>query len=67
MALVREDGEVSAQPVAEVLLTESTADRMLETGVMPLASIRDRDVARVVRFQSIAAPLAPLAGRWASR
>jgi type VI secretion system protein ImpC len=67
VALVRADGEVSAQPVAEVLLTESTADRMLETGVMALASIRDRDVARVVRFQSIAAPLAPLAGRWASR
>jgi type VI secretion system protein ImpC len=67
LALVRSDDGVSTQPVAEVLLTESAADRLLENGVMPLATIRDRDVARLVRFQSISAPLAPLAGRWTSR
>jgi hypothetical protein len=31
---------------------------------MPLVSIKGTDRVRVLRFQSVASPLAPLAGRW---
>ncbi len=60
----KEDGESRIKPCAEVLMTEDGAEALLENGVMPLASIRDRDTIRLIRFQSIADPLAPLAGRW---
>ncbi|HEY1207391.1 MAG: type VI secretion system contractile sheath large subunit [Bryobacteraceae bacterium] len=60
----KEDGESKVKPCAEVLMTEEGAEALLENGVMPLASIRDRDAVRLIRFQSIADPLAPLAGRW---
>jgi type VI secretion system protein ImpC len=59
------DGESELKPCAEALLTEDAAEQMLENGLMPLASLKGRDAARLVRFQSIAAPLRPLAGRWA--
>jgi type VI secretion system protein ImpC len=62
--LVRSDGSVAAKPCAEALLPERVAERILECGIMPLASIKDRDAVRLVRFQSLASPLAPLAGRW---
>jgi type VI secretion system protein ImpC len=57
-------GEKHAKPRAEVLLTERDIDWILDQGYMPLASIRDRDAVRLVRFQSIAKPLARLSGRW---
>lgn len=60
----RTGGEARAVPCAEVLLTERAAGRMMERGVMPLASLKDRDAVMLVRFQSIAAPLGALAGRW---
>ena len=60
----RAAGEVRPIPCAEVLLTERAATRMMERGVMPLASLKDRDAVMMVRFQSIAAPLGALAGRW---
>jgi type VI secretion system protein ImpC len=58
------EGEKHAKPCAEVLLTERDIDWILDQGYMALASIRDRDAVRLVRFQSIAKPLARLAGRW---
>ena len=58
------DGEKWAQPCAEVLLTERDIDYILDEGLMPLASIKNRDSVVLVRFQSIAEPLAPLGGRW---
>jgi hypothetical protein len=48
----------------EVELTEQVALRVLERGTMPLVWMRDTDVIRVLRLQSIAYPPAPLAGRW---
>jgi type VI secretion system protein ImpC len=60
----RKDGEAVALPCAETLLTENAADRMMELGITPLASLRDDDTVRVVRLQSIAAPPARLAGAW---
>jgi len=59
------DGEQNLKPCAEALLTEYAAEQMLENGFMPLASLKGRDAVRLVRFQSIAAPLRALAGRWA--
>ena len=59
-----DDGEAALKPCAEVLLTEEAAMLLLDRGFMPLASYKGTDRVRVVRFQSIADPLAPLAGRW---
>jgi type VI secretion system protein ImpC len=58
------DGEMHAQPCAEVLLTDREIDTILEEGLMALASMKNRDAVMLVRFQSIADPLAPLAGPW---
>ncbi|MGB7588645.1 MAG: type VI secretion system contractile sheath large subunit, partial [Solirubrobacterales bacterium] len=63
---VRHDrGEAVATPCGETLLTETAVERLLEAGVMPLVCRRDGDTVRLMRFQSVADPLAPLAGRWA--
>ena len=62
--LLRRNGGVDAKPCAELLLTERASNRMLERGVMPLASLKDQDAALLVRFQSIADPVTALAGRW---
>ena len=59
------DGESELKPCGETLLTEDVAEKMLEMGLMPLVSLKGRDAVRLVRFQSIAAPLRALAGRWA--
>jgi type VI secretion system protein ImpC len=57
-------GEPSLKPCAEVLLTEEAVDMLLECGFMPLVSIKGSDRVRLARFQSVADPLAPLAGQW---
>jgi type VI secretion system protein ImpC len=59
-----EAGEPVLKPCAEVLLTERAAQEILDRGPMPLVSVRGRDAARIVRFQSVAWPAARLAGRW---
>lgn len=61
-----EDGERRVKPCAEVLLTLRGAELILDRGLMPLLSFRDRDIVRLARFQSIRDPLTPLAGRWRS-
>ncbi len=58
------NGESKSKPCAEVLLTEEAAERILDEGLIPLVSLKDRDSARVMRFQSIAEPLRGLAGPW---
>jgi type VI secretion system protein ImpC len=57
-------GETRIKPCAEVLLTERAAGEMLERGVMPLLSLKNGDHVRLARFQSLAEPASPLAGRW---
>ncbi len=59
----KEDGETVMKPCAEVLLTDE-AGEMLLSGFMPLASMKNGDRVKVVRFQSVADPQAALAGRW---
>jgi type VI secretion system protein ImpC len=58
-------GAEGATPVAEVLLPVKAAERIQQWGVMALASLKDQEAARFGRLQSVADPLAPLAGRWA--
>jgi type VI secretion system protein ImpC len=62
MHVYREDGEPVAKPCAEVLMTEKEAVSLLDAGFMPVASLKEQPAAMVVRFQSIAEPLTPLAG-----
>jgi type VI secretion system protein ImpC len=62
--LYKKDGEMVSKPCAEIALTERAANRMLDTGIMPLASIRGSDRIRLLRMQSIAQPATGLAGRW---
>jgi len=62
MHVYREDGEPCAKPCAEILMTEKDAESLLDAGFMPVASLKEQPSAMVVRFQSIALPLAPLAG-----
>src|SRR5690606_7518708 len=64
LALVRDPDGITAQPSAEVWLGESAAERILDAGVMPFLSVRDRGTIHLLRFQSIADPAAALAGAW---
>ncbi len=56
--------ESVTKPCAEALLTERAAEIILDQGLMPLLSLKDRDAIRLARFQSLADPAKPLAGRW---
>jgi type VI secretion system protein ImpC len=57
-------GERRVLPCAEVVLTERAAESILDSGIMALLSFKGRDTVRLARFQSIARPPRPLAGRW---
>jgi len=59
-----QDGERHLQPCAEVLLTERAGEAILRRGLMPLLSYKNRNAARLMRFQSIADPCAALSGPW---
>lgn len=61
-----ETGAPEVHPTAEILLTDRAVERVLDTGLMPLVSVKDADAAQLARFQSIADPPTPLAGRWSS-
>ncbi len=58
------EGEPVSKPCAEVLMTQTAAEEMMEKGFMPLASLKDQPAIRLVRFQSFTEPPSPLAGRW---
>ncbi len=60
----RSDGESHQQPCAEVLMGEGAADAICRGGVMPLMSYRNRNTARLLRWQSIADPVRALQGVW---
>ncbi|HEY9139897.1 MAG TPA: type VI secretion system contractile sheath large subunit [Bryobacteraceae bacterium] len=58
------DGKSHRPSPAEVCLSERRAKRILADGAMPLVSARAGDSLRLLRFQSVADPPAPLAGPW---
>jgi type VI secretion system protein ImpC len=64
MYLFKADGENKVYPCAEIVLTESNSDLILEQGLMPLISFRDSDRVRLARLQSVATPLSKLGGKW---
>jgi hypothetical protein len=49
------------QACAERFLTETQLNALLQRGLIPLASRRDRNALVAIRFQSIADPPGPLA------
>jgi len=61
-AIVTHDGERHQQPCAELLLAESAGQALLQRGLMPLMSWRDRNAARLMRWQSVADPVQAIAG-----
>jgi type VI secretion system protein ImpC len=60
----RLDGEAHLQPCAEVFMPERVSTALIGLGLMPLVSARDRNSARLARFQSLADPPASLVGPW---
>ena len=58
------EGDKKMQPCAELLLPERSAEAILQLGIMPVVSFRNRDMARLLRFQSISDPLKALEGPW---
>jgi type VI secretion system protein ImpC len=59
-----DDEEKHLMPCAETLLSERTGEAIIDRGLMPLLSYRNRNAVRVLRFQSIASPAKALAGPW---
>lgn len=57
-----EDGEPKQQACAEVWLSEAIAEVILDRGVMPILSYRNRNAARLLRWQSVSSPPKALAG-----
>jgi len=64
MHVYKSDGQTHVTPCAETFLTERAMENLIGKGIMPLLSIKGQDAVRIPRFQSIAEPIAPLAGRW---
>jgi type VI secretion system protein ImpC len=55
------DGEMELQACAEQYLGEQSAQALLEAGLMPLLSHKNRNAVTLMRFQSLAEPTAALA------
>ncbi len=62
--IVVRDGDKEQQACAEAYLSEMAGEALLERGLMPLLSYKNRNAVRLMRFQSIASPPAGLAGLW---
>jgi len=59
-----DEGQRKLLPCAEALLSERGAEYIASHGIMPFMSYKDRNSARLLRFQSIADPLSGLRGAW---
>jgi type VI secretion system protein ImpC len=62
--IYRDDGEARQQPCAEIAMGETAGEAVLQQGAMAVLSYRNRNAARLLRWQSIAEPLQPLQGAW---
>lgn len=63
-AYTNADGDLALKPCAECLLNERSLHALLDAGIMPMASYRDRNAVRLLRLQSVAKPAAGLRGPW---
>lgn len=66
MYLYKHRGEARQLPAAEAWLGERAAAAMLEHGVMPLLSVKNRDTVVLFDLRSLAKGNEPLAGPWGS-
>ena len=62
--LHRAAGHVVAIPPTAHRIDDDAMVALLGAGIMPLLVRRDDDAVRLARWQSVARPAAPLAGRW---
>jgi len=62
--IYRQDGESHQQACAEVNLSESAAQAIGQHGLMAILSLRQRNAAQLMRWQSIAEPPQALQGGW---
>ena len=60
----QEDGETKTKPCAEILMTETIFQKLLDEGLMPLISFKNTDRVQLGGFQSISSPIRGLSGRW---
>lgn len=58
------DGEKVMKPCAEALLSERTAQVVINRGIMPLMSYKDRNAVRLYCFQSLSKSNPSLSGPW---
>lgn len=63
---LRRGGETHMQACAEAYLSERAGAALLERGLMPLLSFKNRNAARLLRSQSISHPAQALSGAWNS-
>ena len=59
-----QDGEKRLQPCAEVALSDRAGEALVNAGLVPLLSYKNRNAVRLMRFQSIATPAQALRGPW---
>jgi type VI secretion system protein ImpC len=64
--LYKHRGEAQQLPTAEAWLGERAAQAMLEYGVLPLLTVKNRDAVVLFDLRSLAAGDVPLAGAWDS-
>ena len=60
----KQDGETVFQPCAEILITDTSCEMLMNYGLMPLVSYKNTDRVKLARFQSITDPVTGLKGRW---
>lgn len=60
----QEDTETKTTSCAEIIMTQSNAEILIEQGLMPLIAFRGTDRIRVGRFQSITFSESMLSGKW---
>jgi len=57
-------GPTKLHPCAQILMTDATAARLLQEGMMSFRSYKDQNKIRLTRWQSIASPEKGLLGPW---
>ena len=62
----RSGGETIYKPCAEIQMTESGVEKLMDFGLMPIVSFRAADKIKIARHQSIADPVTTLKGAWNS-
>lgn len=60
----KQKGESLTKPCAEVVFTERAIEIVLDKGIMPLLSYKNKNTLRIARFQSLAYPSTNISARW---